>query len=340
MSYSRNSAQDRKTSVNRLNWGCGSHVATGWINSDIKDGPGIDLVADIRDGLPLADESLDYVVSIHALPEFAYYELHPVLEELRRVLKVGGVIRLALPDVRRGIDAYLRGDNDYFKVDPEEVESPGGRFIVHMLWYGYSRSLFTADFAKELLEKSGFIEIRECPYRETTSDFDQIVDLDNRSDESFYIEACRGPDPPQSSLGSYNSAVAEELKLQIAELTHSTPNDQVRGHFRVEQVGATLQIIGWVLGSGSAVVGVEVLAGTEVVASTSPVIERPDIAEAFPDVSGAETCGFQLGIEPSGDGSSHLELRATLEDGQHAPIGRLEVTTSRGRRKGFFRRFG
>jgi predicted SAM-dependent methyltransferase len=340
VSYSRNSTGDRETSVNRLNWGCGSHVAAGWINSDIKDGPGIDLVADIRNGLPLADASMDYVVSIHALPEFGYYDLQPVLEELRRVLKVGGVIRLALPDVRRGIDAYLRGDDEYFKVDPEEVKSPGGRFIVHMLWYGYSRSLFTPDFAEELLEESGFIEIRECAYQETTSDFEQIVDLDNRADESFYIEASRGHDPSQSSVASYNSDLTEELKLQIVELTHSTPNDQLRGHFRVEQEGTTLQLIGWVLGLGPAVVGVEVLADTEVVAGTSPVIERPDIAEAFPDVSGADTCGFQLAMEPSGKGRSQLELRATLEDGEHAPIGQLEVTTSRGRRKGLFRRFG
>jgi len=77
--------------VSRLNWGCGSHVAEGWINSDIKDGPGIDLVADIRKGLPLAGESLDYAVTIHALPEFAYPELRSVLRELRRTLKPGGV---------------------------------------------------------------------------------------------------------------------------------------------------------------------------------------------------------------------------------------------------------
>ena len=42
--------------VKRLNWGCGAHVAPGWINSDVKDEPGVDLVADIRQGLPLESE--------------------------------------------------------------------------------------------------------------------------------------------------------------------------------------------------------------------------------------------------------------------------------------------
>ena len=36
----------------RLNWGCGEHPEPGWINSDIKDGPGIDLSCDHRAGSP------------------------------------------------------------------------------------------------------------------------------------------------------------------------------------------------------------------------------------------------------------------------------------------------
>jgi hypothetical protein len=126
--------------VKRLNWGCGEHFAAGWINSDVKGHPGVGLVADIRQGLPLQRDSIDYAVGIHVLPELAYRDLGPALEELHRVLVPGGTLRLALPDLRRGIDAYLAGDEDYFKVGRDEVASLGGRFIVQMLWYGYSRS--------------------------------------------------------------------------------------------------------------------------------------------------------------------------------------------------------
>jgi hypothetical protein len=209
-----------------------------------------------------------------------------------------------------------------------------------MLWYGYSRSLFTADFAAELLERSGFAKVQECSYKTTQSEFEQIVDLDNRRDESLFIEARRGPDRPDAQSGPYNPGVADDPSLQIVEMAHSTPNDELHGHYRVEQDDSTLQLVGWVLGVNAQVVGVEVLSGSEVVASASPVVERPDIAEAFPDLPGVDTCGFQLAIEPSGRGRSRLELRATLEDGRQAPLGEIEVMTSPGRRKGLFRRFG
>jgi SAM-dependent methyltransferase len=177
--------------LRRLNWGCGEHTAPGWLNVDAKDDWGIDVACDIRDGLPLDDASIDYAVSVHALPELSYPEVVPALEELRRVLKPSGVLRLVLPDLRKGIRAYVLGEDDYFQIDDDEVQSRGGRFITHMLWYGYSRTLFTADFVEELLRKAGFSEIVECRYRGTASRFPEIVQLDNRERESLFIEASR-----------------------------------------------------------------------------------------------------------------------------------------------------
>jgi predicted SAM-dependent methyltransferase len=175
--------------VRRLNWGCGTHPEPGWINSDNKDGPGIDLTCDIRDGLPLEPDSIDYVVSIHALPEVPLPEQVTVLQELRRVLVPGGVLRLALPDLDRGIRAYQSGDASYFLVSDEEARSLGAKFVTHMLWHGYSRTLFTADLVEELLGKAGFSEVRHCRFRETASGAADIVALDNRERESLFVEA-------------------------------------------------------------------------------------------------------------------------------------------------------
>lgn len=179
------------TQPRRLNWGCGGHVGPGWINSDQKTGRGIDLTCDIRQGLPLETDSFDYAVSIHALPEVPYSELVPVLTELRRVLKPGGVLRLALPDLLRGIAAYQRGDRDYFLIPDTDAASLGGKLITQLLWYGYTRTLFTSDFIEEMLLKAGFTRVEHCAYQQTRSEHPGIVELDNREAESIFVEAVK-----------------------------------------------------------------------------------------------------------------------------------------------------
>ena len=177
--------------LRRLNWGCGTDPAPGWINSDRKDGPGIDLSCDLLEGLSLAADTIDYAVSIHALPEVTYPDLVPALQELRRVLVPGGVLRLALPDLENAITAYLDGDRSYFLIPDEDAVSFGGKLAVQLTWYGYSRSLFTKDFVGELLVRAGFEQVRRCAYRETASRFPEIVELDDRERESLFVEATK-----------------------------------------------------------------------------------------------------------------------------------------------------
>jgi len=179
------------STVRRLHWGCGGSARPGWINSDIKAGPGIDISADISEGLPLKDESLDYAVSIHALQEIPLERLVPVLCELRRVLAEGGVLRLVLPDLIKGIRAYERGDRDYFLVPDEDAKSLGAKLVVQLIWYGYSRVLFTAEFIEELLLKAGFSQVVHCEYKQTQCPFPEITTLDNRERESLFVEAVK-----------------------------------------------------------------------------------------------------------------------------------------------------
>ena len=177
------------TEVRRLHWGCGKVTPAGWINSDLKPGPGVDIAGDILDGLPCEDDSIDYISSQHALVELKIYDQIAALSELRRVLKPGGVLRLCLPDLDRAIAAYQNGQREYFHI--WDWDTVAGNFITHVLWYNLTCTPITYEFAEELLKKAGFSGVIRVGYRQTASPHPEIVELDGRPAESFYVEATK-----------------------------------------------------------------------------------------------------------------------------------------------------
>jgi SAM-dependent methyltransferase len=179
------------SAMRRLNWACGPVGAPGWLNSDLNGGPGIEIVCDIRDGLPLEADSLEYAVSIHGLQDLPFLDVVPALQELHRVLRPDGVLRLGLPDLDRAIEAYRRGDGAYFYIPDEDAARLGAKLVAQIVWYGSVRTPFTFDFAAEALGRAGFRGVRRCAFRKTLSPFPEITALDNRERETLFVEAVK-----------------------------------------------------------------------------------------------------------------------------------------------------
>lgn len=175
--------------IRRLQFGCGAFPAEGWINTNLLPGEGVDFSGDIREGLPLPSDSIQYIASMHALVELPYLEVVPALRELYRILEPGGVLRLGLPDLDRVIAAYVARDRAYFTIPNDEMASIDGKFVVQMTWYGTNLMMFTPTVARELLERAGFREVRHAEFCQTTGPYPEIVELDNRPKESFFVEA-------------------------------------------------------------------------------------------------------------------------------------------------------
>jgi hypothetical protein len=174
-----------------LHFGCGPCGTPGWINTDRIAAPGVDVCCDLRAGLPIAEGSLDYAVGIHVLQDMAWTEIPAVARELHRVLKPCAVLRLALPDLERSIDAYNRRDPAYFYVPDTDATSLGAKLVTQIIWYGSVRTPFTYDYAAEVLHGAGFRAVTRCAYRETHTGYADITSLDNRERESFFVEATK-----------------------------------------------------------------------------------------------------------------------------------------------------
>ncbi len=175
------------TGTRRLNWGCGAVVPPGWINTDLVELPGIDIRCNVVGGLPLKDKIIDYISSQHALQDVYLYDQWAALGEQRRVLKFGGVMRLCLPDLDLAIDAYRAGNREFFYSNDWQTIS--GDLISQLLGWGRAKTLFTYEFAEELVLGAGFRSCHRVAYRETLSPYPEIVELDDRKSHSFFLEA-------------------------------------------------------------------------------------------------------------------------------------------------------
>jgi predicted SAM-dependent methyltransferase len=171
----------------QLNIGCGPSAFAGWLNCDLHARPGVDLRIDARAGLPIAAQSVDCIAAIHLLQDLPWNDIDPLLRELHRVLKPGGTIRIAVPDLDKAIDAYLRRDPGYFYVPDEDARSVGAKLVTQLIWYGSVRTPFTFEFLEERLCNAGFARIARAPFG--VSRRQGLAMLDNRERESLFVEA-------------------------------------------------------------------------------------------------------------------------------------------------------
>lgn len=91
-----------------LNLGCGHRCHPAWTNIDIVPRrPGV-IQHDLSRGIPFADAYCDVVYHSTALEHMRRADAKAFLRECCRVLKPGGIIRVAVPDLERICRLYLK----------------------------------------------------------------------------------------------------------------------------------------------------------------------------------------------------------------------------------------
>ena len=80
----------------KLDIGCGTVKHKGFIGIDVRD-CGQEIVWDVRGGIPLPDNSVEFIWSNHVLEHFDNDELKDLFREFYRILKKGGVVQTVVP---------------------------------------------------------------------------------------------------------------------------------------------------------------------------------------------------------------------------------------------------
>lgn len=159
-----------------LHLGCGKRYIPGFIHVDIADYPHIDYKRDISDLSIFSNESVDLIYCCHALEYFDREEAQQkVLPEWYRVLKCGGILRLAVPDFEAIVKVYLK----YKDLDHQgilgplygrmAINTPEGERII------YHKTVYDFNSLKKLLESVGFQNVRKYDWRKTIhKDYDDF----------------------------------------------------------------------------------------------------------------------------------------------------------------------
>lgn len=178
-----------------LHIGCGTNYFEDWINIDNNSDNNIqklDLNWDLRNPLPYKDHTVDYIYNEHFLEHLTVEEGLKTLKDFKRVLKYGGVLRIAMPDLKDVIKIY---NNDNWKIDTAESFSKYGLSFIQtkaeylniaLRWWGH-QWLYDWEELERRLKEAGFTSIKQCKIGE--SEHHKLIGLETRNESNLIAEA-------------------------------------------------------------------------------------------------------------------------------------------------------
>lgn len=175
-----------------LHLGCGKKPISGFINVDIQQFDGVDVVTDITRLSDRFDaDSIDLIYACHVLEHIDKRQTIAVLKDWLSVLVYGGMVRIAVPDFDSVVKWYM-DTRDIASITGLTVGGNKDPFDSHKV-------LFNHEKLESDLEEAGFVAVRRYNWKETThrnhDDFSQAylphMDKENGRLMSLNVEAIK-----------------------------------------------------------------------------------------------------------------------------------------------------
>ena len=192
----------------KLNIGCGTSGVTGWCNID--NSPTILLARlplgrqifrtpawprdvrriDVLQGLPFPDNSTAYIYSSHLLQGLTYAQCLGLMTDAWRVLRRSGVLRVVVPDLEKVVKDYLTDPDPFASHKMVRRLSLKGNAIRDLLRKGRRyEQMFDGRSLARLFINAGFKSPTVCSFRESSISDIAAIELEQRRNESLYVEA-------------------------------------------------------------------------------------------------------------------------------------------------------
>ena len=176
----------------KLHLGCGRNYKAQWINVDNNTDNNIekcDIFWNLSKGIPFESNSVDFIYNEHFIEHLSYEEGFAFLQECYRVLKPGGCLRVACPDLDAIIHGYI---NDTWR-EAEWIKNfnyewiPSGAYMLNLSlnhWghkYVYNRPDLMANF-----KRAGFKEEHVIEVAFNKSTHKELENLETRQDSMIF----------------------------------------------------------------------------------------------------------------------------------------------------------
>jgi len=157
--------------IRKLQLGAGPTFIDGWLSTDITPESDHVVYLDTTKPFSFDEKTFDYVYSEHIIEHISWHEGLLMLKECRRVLKPGGTIRIATPDLEVLIGLYSRN------LDPlneRYINWITNRFLTGIHVYKASfvinnafrnwghQFLYDGELMEMAMQEAGFTNIKRC----------------------------------------------------------------------------------------------------------------------------------------------------------------------------------
>jgi predicted SAM-dependent methyltransferase len=176
-----------RNKYDKLHVGCGKNRFKAWINADIH--PKADLIIFLQKKLPFKENSLKRIYTEHVLEHVSYDSGVFFLKEARRSLQLGGVIRIAMPDLDALIDGYQKDWRTFDWVnwtDFSFIKTRAEMINIAFRWWGHQHLYNKEELARALTE-AGFTTFYFVERNQ--SKFENLRGLETRLDSTLIVEA-------------------------------------------------------------------------------------------------------------------------------------------------------
>lgn len=164
-------------SIKKLQLGCGPNVLEGWLSTDINPIPkkGI-LYIDVTKAINFNDNTFNYVFHEHLIEHLRYGQGVKLIQECWRILKPGGKLRVATPDLSFIMHFYNQEKSElqtkylHWVIDTfmADVNIYLDTFVINNLFYNFDHKfIYDSKLLRHIFEKSGFINIKQYKARES-----------------------------------------------------------------------------------------------------------------------------------------------------------------------------